>query len=178
MEKAKDNEKLINIESPLFEILSKTRNFGKIFTIYISQKIIDKHKLKDEYKKFFDKLNKLNIEYESIFYDYKDINNINYLKQININFNKIKKITLAIEYDNNYYYYFNRKQKDFLEVLFSFKNIVNNLIYLDIKYKYYKINIPPNLFENINNFKSLRYLFIENVNFKEDFILKLNELKL
>ena len=178
VDKIKDHEKLINIESPLFMILSKTRNFGKIFTIYISQKIIDKHKLKDEYKKFFDKLNKLNIEYESIFYDYKDINNINYLKQININFNKIKKITLAIEYDNNYYYYFNRKQKDFLEVLFSFKNIVNNLIYLDIKYKYYKINIPPNLFENINNFKSLRYLFIENVNFKEDFILKLNELKL
>ena len=171
VEKVKDNEKLINIESPLFEVLSKTRNFGKIFTIYISQKIIDKHKLKDEYKKFFVKLNKMNIEYESIFYDYKDNNN-NYLKQININFNKIKKITLAIEYDNNYYYY-DRKQKDFLEVLFPFNNIVNNLIYLDIKYKYYKINISPNLFENINNFKSLRYLFIENFNFKEDFILKL-----
>ena len=95
--KVKDNEKLINIESPLFEVLSKTRNFGKIFTIYISQKIIDKHKLKHEYKKFFDKLNKLNIEYESIFYDYKDNNN-NYLKDIKINFNRIKRLTIEIDY--------------------------------------------------------------------------------
>ena len=64
----KDHEKLINIESPLFKIISKTKNFEKIFSIHISQKIIDKYELKDEYIKFFDKLNNLNIGYQSIYY--------------------------------------------------------------------------------------------------------------
>mgnify|MGYP003571468917 CR=1 FL=1 len=57
----KDHEKLINIECPLFKIISKTKNFGNIFSIHISQKIIDEYKLKDEYIKLFDELNNLNI---------------------------------------------------------------------------------------------------------------------
>ena len=95
VDKIGDNEKYINIESPLFKILSFTKNFEKIFTIHISQKIIDKFKLKDEYMKFFDKLNKWNISYTSIFYNLTDINKIEYLKDI-INFNNIKKLTFEI----------------------------------------------------------------------------------
>jgi len=76
VDKINENEKFINIESPLFKILSKTKNFGKIFTIYISQKIIDEYKLKNEYIIIFDKLNNLNINYSSIFYDLEDINKI------------------------------------------------------------------------------------------------------
>ena len=91
-----DNEKYINIESPLFNILSKTKNFGKIFTIYISQKEIDEYK--DQYIQLFDKLNSLDINYASIFYDLKDINKINYLKEININFIKIKRLTIESDY--------------------------------------------------------------------------------
>ena len=53
----KDKEKYINIDSPLFEILSKTKAFDKIYTIYISQKNIDEFKLKDDYIKIFNKLN-------------------------------------------------------------------------------------------------------------------------
>ena len=45
----KDEEIYINIDSPLFEILSKTKVFDKIFTIYISQEKIDEYKLKEEY---------------------------------------------------------------------------------------------------------------------------------
>ena len=56
-----DYEILIDISSPLFNIISKTKNFEKIFTIYINQKDIDKNNLKDDYIKFFDNLNKLNI---------------------------------------------------------------------------------------------------------------------
>ena len=56
VDKIKNNEKLINIESPLFNILSKTTNFGEIFTIHFSQEIIDEYKLKNEYIKLFDKL--------------------------------------------------------------------------------------------------------------------------
>jgi len=176
IDKIKDIEKLINIESPFFKILSKTKNFGKIFTIFISQRTIDKYDLKDEYIECFDKLNNLNIRYESIFFDLKDINKINYLKGINIDFKKIKRLTIEkySEVKNE-----NQKNiKNFFEILFSLNNIENNLIYLDVKFKHCKINVNTELFENINNFKSLRFLYIENFDFDKEFIIKLNELKL
>ena len=63
VDRIKEKENYINFESPLFEILSKTKNFAKIFTIHISQKIIDEYKLKKKYKTLFDKLNNFNIKY-------------------------------------------------------------------------------------------------------------------
>ena len=39
IDKIKNYEKLINFDSPLFNIISKTKNFEKIFAINISQKI-------------------------------------------------------------------------------------------------------------------------------------------
>ena len=89
----KDSEILIDIESPLFEIISKTKIFENNYTIYISQKIIDKYKLKDYYKNYFDNLNKLNIKYSSIYYSFEDNNKINYLNEVDIDFNKIKRIS-------------------------------------------------------------------------------------
>ena len=68
-----DNEKLINIESLLFGLVSKTNNFENIFTIYLSQKFIDKYNSKDYYKKAFNKFNDSNIKYISLSY----LNNIN-----------------------------------------------------------------------------------------------------
>jgi hypothetical protein len=109
VDKIKENEKLINIDSPLFNILSKTKNFSKIFTIHISQEIIDKYNLKEDYIKFFDNLNQLDIKYASIFYILKDMNKINYLKEFNIKFNKIKRLTL--KFDN---YYENKVSKNLL----------------------------------------------------------------
>ena len=175
-DKIKDNEKYINIESPLFKILSKSTNFGKIFTIYISQKIIDKYKLKEEYKKFFDNLNSMNINYNSILYNLADNNKINYLKEININFNKIKSLAIVSYEDKNIDYVIQKPHMYFFEILFSFNNIENNLIYLNISFKY--CIIITDLFDNINKFKSLRYLYIENINFNKEFIIKLKELKL
>ena len=93
----KDSEILLDIESPLFEIISKTKTFENKYTIYISQKIIDKYKLKDYYKNYFDKLNKLNIKYTSIYYSFYDKKKINYLKELNINFNNIKRISMIEE---------------------------------------------------------------------------------
>ena len=136
VDEIKEKEKFINIESPLFKILSKTKNFGKIFTIHISQKIIDEYKLKDEYIKFFDNLNNLNIKYSSIFYKLKDINKIDYLKEININFNKIQKLTIENDYEEKDDNSTKNKFSNFYEILFSFNNIENNLIYLNIKFKY------------------------------------------
>ena len=176
VDKIEEKEKFINIESPLFKTLSRTKNFGKIFTIHISQELIDKYKLKDEYIKLFDKLNNLNVKYSSIFYKLKDINKINYLKEININFNKIKKLTIENDYENIDDNSSKNKFNNFFENLFSLNNIENNLIYLNIKFKY--CEIKSEFFENINNFKLLRYLYIENLNFEADFIIKLNGLKL
>ena len=49
-ENEKNEENYINIDSPFFKILSKTKIFNEIFTIYISQKNIDKYKLEDDCK--------------------------------------------------------------------------------------------------------------------------------
>ena len=84
-------EELINIDSPLFEIISKTKNFENNYSIYISQEDIDKYKLKKEYKNFFDKLNKTNIKYSTIYYYFINNKKINYLKELNIDFKKNKK---------------------------------------------------------------------------------------
>ena len=174
--KIKKKEKFINIESPLFNILSKTKNFGSIFTIYISQKIIDEYQLKDKYIKLFENLNNLNIKYSSIFYKLKDINKIDYLKEIHINFNKIKKLTIENDYEEKDDNVTKNKFNKFFEILFSFNNIEKNLIYLNIKFKYCEIDTE--YFEKINNFKLLRYLNIENIYFVKDFIIKLNTLEL
>ena len=64
--KDKKDEIFIDIDSPLFEIISKINNFGNNYTIYISQRNIDNSK--NEYITIFDKLNKSNIKYLSIFY--------------------------------------------------------------------------------------------------------------
>ena len=94
----KDGKKYINIDSPIFEILSKTNVFDKIFTIYISQKNIDEYKLKNDYIKIFNKLNNSNIKYKSIYYIFNEKTKIDYLKEININFNNIRE--LEIIYNN------------------------------------------------------------------------------
>ena len=122
----------------------------------------------------FDKLNNLNINYSSIFYNLTDINKINYLKEININFNKIKKLIIESDYDeyedededeDEDEVKEKEKEKDnikknqiknFFEILFSINNIENNLIYLKIKFKHCQIN--PEILEKINNFKLLRQL--------------------
>ena len=181
LDKIINYEQKINIDSPLFKIIAKSKNFDKNFTIHMSQEIIDKYYLKDYYIKEFNDLNNLNVKYNSIFYnlDIKDINKIKYLNEFNIDFNKIKRITLNIK-DNNELIDDNIIQKNnkiFFETLFSFNNIINNLIYLNINFiNNYKIN--SDLFENINKFKLLRYLYLENCNFDKDCTIKLNTLRI
>ena len=171
----KDYDKKININSPLFERISKTKMFEKNLSIYISQK-----KSKNDYIKLFDKLNESNIKYSSIFYDiyYNAMDENNYLKELNINYNNIKKLTLNIKYDIDYeedILYENNK--DFFETFFSFNNIQNNLIYLNIDFDEENY-LTSELFENINDFKSLKYLYICNFNFDNNFIIKIINLKL
>ena len=163
-------ETKINIYSTLLDALSKTKNFENNYTICISQDDIDSYNLKEEYQNIFNRLNKLKRKYSSVYYTFQDIGKINYLKELNINFNNIKRLTLifpAIIYDDTYS----------LQTLFSINNIENNLIYLKINCKF---NVIKNLdlFQKINNFKSLQYLFISSFQFQKRFYIKLNTLKL
>ena len=169
-----DDEKLINIESPLFNLISKIKNFENIFTIYISEEYIIKYKLEDYYKNRFNEFNDSKIKYKSIFYDLNNIYKFNNIKGYNIDFGRIKKLSLKID---NKYVDEQKGNKFFFESLFSLnKNFENNLIYLKIEFK--KENtIKNDLFENINNFKLLEYLVLIGFNFYENFIIKLNTLK-
>ena len=87
------------------------------------------------------------------------------MEDFNINFGQIKKLTIFqidSEIDN---------YNDFFKMLFSFNNIGNNLIYLNLDiiiniFKQKNIEIDAKLFENLNNFKSLKYLKIYGFIFK------------
>ena len=140
--------KLIEINSPIFDLISKTKSFHK-YSISISQEDIDKN-LKVDYIILFNKLNKSNINYTSIYYSFNDITKLKYLNELCIDFNKIKRIILDIKgkdnkIDEDYKFYF--------ITFFSNTSIQNNLSYLKIK---------SNVFKGITDI-----YFLENVNFKE-----------
>ena len=78
--------KYIDIYSPLFEIISKSKDFDKYYIINISQKNIDKYKLEDNYRLAFKKLNNTNSKYSSICYTFNDKTKLHLLKELNINF--------------------------------------------------------------------------------------------
>ena len=167
----KIKETLINIDSPLFAVVSKTQFFEKNCTIYISQKNIDDYNLKDDYRIFFDKLNKSNVNYSSIYYIFNNKNKINYLNEFNIDFNKIKRISLIEDKsDDNKE---DEEENNIFETLFSFNSIKDNLIYLKIDFK-----SIPKIFKKIDNFKSLKYLYMNSLEFDEDFNIKSSSLKL
>ena len=165
-------EETINIDSPFFEILSKTEIFEKQYTIVMYQYMIDKYNLKDDYISAFDMLNKSNAKYASLFTSFNDIMKINYLKEFKIDFNKIKRLTLVKE-DNN----INNDNIYFFNTFFSLDGVNNNLIYLKL-YLDKECKLDSAVFENINNFKSLKYLYISYFNFNDTFTLKLTTLKL
>ena len=94
------NEKhLINIDSPLFKLASKTKNFHKNYVLYISQKNIDDYNLKGDYKILLQKLNNSNIKYSSIIYIFDELIKLEYLKELNIEFNSIN--ALDLRYNGN-----------------------------------------------------------------------------
>ena len=164
-----DYEIKINIDSPLFGIISKSNNFENNYTIYISQDEIN-----EEYKNIFNQLNQKRIKYTSIYYRFKEKKAINDIKKLNIDFNKIKRMTIFCN-EEEVLEYNNIINKCFFDNLFSTENIKNNLIYLKI---YSKCFIKPIYFEDINNFKSLQYLYLHSCKFNKKFSIKLNSLKL
>ena len=164
---------IISVYSPFFDVISKTENFQKKYSIPILEKNINKYNLKDDYRRIFEKLNELNIKYFSINFIFSDNNSINYLKDFNIDFNKIKRLTIVQED------IINKNDKYLFKTIFSFNNIENTLIYLKLYLEEEKnFKTDSESFEGINNFKSLRYLYISYFDFDKTFLFKLKTLKL
>ena len=161
----------IDFASPFLDILSTSEIFGKIFNIIISFSHVGK---KDQYilqyKEMFKQLNESKTNYSSIIFYYECENDIDIIKDFNINFHQIKKIKIirdSISSMENYSYFF--------KTLFSF-NIYNSLIYFEFEGYYFAKGLEY-FIDIINNFKVLEYLILKDVKFKSDFKLKLNNLK-
>ena len=158
-----NNYLLIDINSPFFNILSKSKIF-QYFTITICS--LDK--FEKDYISAFKEMNKLNSNYSSIILDYRDTSDIN-LKKININFDKIKKLKII----QNSSFEFN----GLFNTIFTLGNPGNNLCYLNLTRNFKNQEIEPNTVTNLNNFKSLKYLYLNGFNFKRNFVLKLDNLE-
>ena len=190
--------KYIDFCCPFFDVLLKTVNFEKYFTILIRMQYIHKNNLIDYYREYFEKINKLNIKY-SLEFTYCNIGDLKYLKEFKINFTQIKKLNIRKDEEGiNESHCLNNKGsfseeenndieyiKSFYNTLFSFENIEYNLISLSlnifIEEKWnsfsYFVEMDPGLLEGLNNLKSLKYLYLYNLEFSSTFILKLFNLE-
>ena len=164
----------IDIYSPFFDVISKTEIFEEIFTIPISIQIIEKYNLSNDFKSFFDNMNKNNIKYSSLIFNFKDFKDIKYFGLFDIKLEQIKRITIKQKFmtlDNINNFDINY----FLNILLSFNNFDKNLQYLNIDLE--PKEIEPNFLENLNNFKLLKQLELNGFIFKKIFNLKIPTLK-
>ena len=172
----------IDIFSPFFDLLSKTEDFWEIFTIPINIRFINKNHLEKDYISFFERINKTNINY-SLLFNYNEGLDIKYLKEFNIDFSKVRRLTIRptpASYSSfkTYVSYFDPNFPKLLSTLFSLNGIANNLVYLKIYILYNSRNkIDQNSMLQLNNFKVLEYLELENFDFDSEFILSLPNLK-
>ena len=88
------NEIPIDIYSPFFNCISKTKFFETRFTINIFVNLIEKFNLKKDYIEAFNELNKSNSNYSSLNFKYTKNDDVKYLEDFNLNFNKIKRLTV------------------------------------------------------------------------------------
>ena len=166
----------IDINSTLFDIFYNSKLFGQLFIIPIDFLFIEKYKLKEDYITVFNKLNNINSNYSSIYLKFNDDKDINYLKDFNIKFNKIKNLKIRITK------YEPKKNIDynlFYKELLSLKNIENNItdLYIKIDDPYQRNEIDENILGNLNKFKKLENLKLNDLSAKNIFELKLKTLK-
>ena len=141
-----------------------------MFYIKISFEDIKKYNLKEDYISAFNQLNKSCSNYSSLSFAIYEKDDINKLKEFNINFSQIKKIFDLFIFSHKYY-------NDYiLENLFSLNNLENNLTSLGLIICNIS-DLDPNIFEKINNFKKLEKLHLNVFHFKKTCILTLQNLK-
>ena len=165
-------EKLfLDIFSPFFEELSKSECFD-LFIIPLEMDLIDKNQLNSDYRAAFENLNKKELNNICLKINFRNEKDINALKGININFEKIQELDIInvgneknINYDNIF------KQ------LILAPNFGKNLKKLNLKIHdvWGKIN-DIKIFEKINNFSNLLSLELNGFKFPKNFVLKLNNI--
>ncbi len=160
------NNKIIDVNSPFFNAISKTNNFDKNFMIFISVK---NEEDKKKYITIFEDLNKKNTKY-SLYLEIEDCNDINYLKEFNINFNQVRCLKIKSNFLGKIKNYQNYNY--LVKTSCSFNNIETNLKYLSLDL--IDSIIEADSLDNINNFKSLECLELSNVKLNNTFSLKLN----
>ena len=171
-EKELEKIEFVPVNDPLYEKkIADNTIFIQLRNHYYSE-------YKDAYNKLLDNPD---IKYSSIYFHFD--NNTKFLKELNIDFRKITKLTLDKGPE------FNTDDNSVFETLFSLDNIQNNLVHLTIRFRWnelefskflgYKLSPKVNdkLFENINNMKKLRYLNLISVNFEKKVTIRLNSLK-
>lgn len=175
-----DNQLIIDIQSPFYESLSKKVIFQNLFIIRLPFPLIKEHDLIKDYLKEFEQLNKSNANYSALCFQFDtETKKFSNFQKLNIDFKKIKKLIFEEKAIKSY----NKSFSKYYIKLFPFKtiflnnDIVNNLVFLEIK------NLRPAKFlydldsAKINSFKSLEELRLENVKLESDIILKLCTLK-
>ena len=169
-----NNEKLIEIFSPVFDALSKEKFFEDIFSINISQ-ILPEFNLKNYYIQTFEKLKNLNIKYSSItsFFLYKNVKVINYLKELKIDWIKIKRLSL---FEQTLYEEYLKENKNnlFLKNLFELENFCKNLTYLNLQLKGF---VTKKTFViDLNQLKFLDINLCSNISFSKKVRVNLKKL--
>ena len=176
-ENLKFNSKLlIDISSPILEILSQTDILGQYFTISIPINYFARiNNLKGEYVSCFDKLNKTKAKYSSLKIDFKNNEDINIIKELNINFGQIKELSILKTGRSDTYNY-----NYFFSNLFDIKSFTNNNIKylcLNIFDSYNSIKVDSSSLEGLNNFLNLENLKLNSFYINDIFTLKLSNLK-
>ena len=174
----------INIESPLFEMISKTNDFEKKYIIYISQKIIDGNTSNNVCLSKFDKLNKENIKYSSILYAFNDIAKIEYLKSLNINYNNIRRLDLR--YNGNNIIISDEIIKNKIDILNLFKNLeqlflkgITFDLLINAEFKELKeLNLSNNYISNIKQLEKVKFDALEKLFLNDNEISNIKELSI
>ena len=167
---------LIDISSPFLEILSQTDNLEQYFTITIPINYFSNYSnLKEDYISCFDKLNKTKAKYSSIKIDFKNNEDINIIKELNINFKQIKELAIfKIGRSDTYNYNY------FFSNLFTMKSFTNNnvkVLFINIYDSYNSIKLDSSSLEGLNDFENLEILKLNSFKINDIFTLKLSNLK-
>ena len=186
-----DEDIKIDIYSPFFDSLFK-KKYNKTFEIKIPMDKIEKFNLQKDYISIFENINNSEFDknYPYIYFKYKNPTDIDFIKDLILNFKLIKKLKLKrindendeetkkeemeIETDS----IDNKSFSNFYKALFSLADIQNNLIDLCLKInKKNKKSYIPASFKEINNLKALQNLNINGYNFETTFVLRLFNLQ-
>ena len=194
---------IIDIFSPLLLDIAKTKIFQTVFTLEIQWDIIQKFNLQNDYKEIFDNLKKSNVNYSLISFKCKQYDDIKNLTELNIDLKKLKSLAIIqkkINYEKsdddsekseeneedeeqkeekqNLALFLLSSPESLFKNLFSMNELYNNLLYLNIDIQKTKKIIQSTCFDNLNNFKSLKFLSLNYLKFNDSYSFNLENLEI